>query len=201
LIVAAAGAAAVLLGCLATLRLALSPLLSAQAFLRNPFGLATRAVPEGPVVLSQIQRLERLETCRYNGQVIVRGDTQGFLPLWLAGDRMLFVGHGEVVAGVDLARLHPEDVEVRGTRVSLRLPPSEILHTRLDNRASEVFDRRSGLLTGPDRSLETRVRIEAEDRIRQAALENGVLLTAQANARDTLRRQMELYGFREVRFL
>jgi len=172
-----------------------------RGLLRNPFQLSTRTGATGPVVLEQVQRLQRLETCRYNGQVIVRGDTKGMLPTWLAGDRLLFVGRGEVVAGVDLSRLKPEDVAVEQDTVAVRLPSAEILHSRLDNHGSEVFERRSGIFTGPDRTLEGRVRVEAEDRIRQAALESGVLATANTNARDTLRGHLQLLGFRNVRFM
>jgi hypothetical protein len=169
--------------------------------LRDPLRLVSRATPTGPVVLEQVQRLQRLETSRYQGQVIVRGDTSGLLPSWLAGDRLLFIGRGEVVAGVDLAALRPEDVRVDGARVSLRLPKPEVLYTRLDNRESQVYERRAGLLTGPDAGLEGRVRAEAEERIRLAAVESGILRSAEANSRDTLRRQLELLGFRDIRFL
>lgn len=179
----------------------LSPAALAQALLRNPFGLTGRVGATGPVVVEQVQRLQRLETCRYQGQVIVEGENKGLLPTWLAGDQMLFVGRGEVVAGVDLANVTKTDVQVEGARVAIRLPAAEILHASVDSRASQVYERRSGILTGPDQQLETRVRIEAEDRLRSAALESGVLSTADQNARDTVRRQLELLGFREVRFL
>src|SRR3954447_6438349 len=112
----------------AALRQALSPLDWARQALANPFGFSTRTA-SAPVVLSRVQQLRRLETCRYREQVIVRGETAGVLPVWLAGDRMLFVGRGEVVAGMDLARLRPEDVRVEAARVTVRLPAAEILHT------------------------------------------------------------------------
>jgi hypothetical protein len=167
----------------------------------DPFRLDRKVSATGPVVLQQVQKLQRLETCRYNGEVIVEGDRKGMLPVWLRGDRMLFVGRGEVVAGVDLARLRPEDVQVQGEVVGLRLPRPEILHSGLDTRASQVHERQTGIFGGGDPQLETEVRVEAEDRIRAAALESGVLDTAEQNARETLKRQMELLGFREVRFL
>jgi hypothetical protein len=130
----------------------------------------------------------------------VRGDTHGILPIWMAGDRLLFRGTGEVVAGVDLGKLRPQDVIAEGKRVTLHLPPSEILHASLDNQQSEVFDRQTGIFSGPDRNLETRVRAEAESRLRQAALDSGILATADANARDTLRHHLSLLGFREIQF-
>ncbi len=157
--------------------------------------------PSGPVVLQSVQRLERLETSRYRGQVVVKGDTGGILPRWVAGDRLVLLGHGEVVAGLDLARLGDGDIRVAQESVEVRLPRPEILHTRLDNRESEVFSRETGIFTGPDRTLETRTRIEAEDRLRAAALESGILTTAEANGRETLRRHLTTLGFREVRFL
>jgi hypothetical protein len=182
-------------------RTALSGLEWPARLLQNPFRLVTRTGPSGAVVLQQVQKLQRLETCRYNGQVVVRGDTKGILPTWLAGDRILFIGQGEVVAGVDLAQLRPADVSVTGERLTLRLPRPEIFHSRLDNRRSEVYERQSGFFTGPDRSLEGKVRLEAEEQIRRAAVDSGVLATAGANAREALRGQLELLGFREVRFL
>lgn len=169
--------------------------------LRNPFALTAQPPVSGTVVLSQVQHLQRLETCRYNGNVVVKGETRGALPIWIAGDRLLFVGYGEVVAGLDLTRLHPADVQVDGTAVTLRLPPAEILTTRLDNQRSEAYQRQTGVFSGPDLGLESRVRAEAETRIQAAALADGVLDTAAAGARATLRRHLNALGFRTVRFL
>jgi hypothetical protein len=182
-------------------RQTLSPWRWVAQWARSPFQLATSAAPVGPVVVERVQRLGRLETCRYQEQVVLRGDTKGWLPTWIAGDQLLLVGRGEVVAGVDLARLRPEDILAEADRVTVRLPASEVFHTRLDNRQSEVVDRRSGLFTGPDRALETRVRLEAEDRIREAAVAGGILATADANARAVLRDQLAALGFSTIRFL
>lgn len=169
--------------------------------LSNPFNIATHVTPSGPVVLEEIQRLNRLETCRYNGNVIVRGDTEGVLPTWLVGDRILFVGHGEVVAGIDLSHLTADDVRVQAGHVSLHLPSAEILHTRLDNRQSEVYERQTGIFSKPDMTLETKVRVEAEERIRQAAVDNGVLKNADEKARAAMRGQLQLLGFQDISFV
>lgn len=172
----------------------------AASLLRNPFALFTKTA-SGPVVLQQIQQLNRLETCRYNGEVVVQGERKGLLPTWLSGDRVLLVGRGEVVAGLDLSGLRAQDIQVKGQELTVRLPAPQILHTRLDNERSEVHDRTSGILSGPDRNLDGQVRVEAEEKIRAAALESGILQTAGTNARATLSQQLRLFGFREVRFL
>ncbi|MGV3721219.1 MAG: DUF4230 domain-containing protein [Actinomycetota bacterium] len=172
----------------------------AATMARNPFAAFTTTA-SGPVVLQRIQQLNRLETCRYNGEVVVRGENKGLLPTWLSGDRVLLVGRGEVVAGVDLSRLGRDDVTVDGKRLTVRLPRPMILHTRLDNGASQVHDRQSGLFSGPDPALEGKVRLEAEERIKTAALHSGILATAETNARAALTGQLQLLGFQEIRFL
>ncbi len=186
--------------CLISAGLMTSPLQQLGDFARNPFRFKTRTTMSGPVVLQQIQKLNRLETTRYNGQAIVKGDTSGALPGWLAGDKMVFIAHGEVVAGVDLSKLKSEDVRTTNGHIILKLPPAEIFHTSLDNATSEVFERKVGLLSKPDANLETKVRFEAETRIREAALEAGVLETAQQNAHGTLRDFLKSLGVDDVEF-
>src|ERR1700724_3427809 len=64
-----------------------------------------------PTVVRQIQQLQRLETVSYTMDKIISGEhANAYLPKFLAGDRLLLVVHGEVVAGIDLARLQPGDV-------------------------------------------------------------------------------------------
>src|SRR5688572_20247919 len=120
LFAAAAVAAALGLGVYAA-REALSPAALAARWLRSTWRMATRTAPSGPVVLERVQKLGRLETCRYHEQVVVRGDASGILPVWLAGDRLLFTGRGEVVAGVDLSELGPGDVRAEGSTVTIDL--------------------------------------------------------------------------------
>src|SRR6202011_5494280 len=87
-----------------------------------------------PTVVRQIQQLQRLETVSYTMDKIISGEHgNAYLPKFLAGDRLLLVVHGEVVGGINLARLQPGDVLIQGQRVSIHLPPVEVLSTRIDN--------------------------------------------------------------------
>src|SRR4029079_15429271 len=141
-----------------------------------------------------------LETARYRGHTIVRGDTSGVLPTFIAGDKLVFIGHGEVVAGVDLAKMQPGDVKVDGDKVTLKLPPAEIFHASLDNQQSEVFERQTGVFSTADPTLETRLRQEAAKQIRQAATGSEILPQATQGAREALRKQLEMLGFGKIEF-
>src|SRR5450755_4875108 len=100
-----------------------------------------------PTVVNRIQRLQRLETVIYTMDKIVSGAKENpLLPNFLAGDRLLMLVHGEVVAGIDFSNLKPSDVTVNGKQVRLHLPAPQIFSTRLDSAKTRVYSRQTGLL-------------------------------------------------------
>lgn len=152
-----------------------------------------------PAVVRQIQQLQRLETVNYTMDKIISGERDSpYLPKFLAGDRLLLVVHGEVIGGIDLARVQPRDVSVNGRSVSLRLPAAEIFSTRIDNAKTRVYSRDTGLFTSPDPNLESEVREAAERQLQQAALQDGVLKSAEQNAQSTLASMLKGLGFEQV---
>ena len=154
-----------------------------------------------PTVVNKIQQLQRLETVVYTMDKVVSGEKENpILPNFLAGDRLLMVVHGEVVAGVDFSSLKSGDVVVDGKKVVLRLPSAQVFSTRVDNQRTKVYSRQTGLLVSVDPNLETQVRQEAERQLQQAALLDGILKTANANARTTLTSLLQGLGFEGVEF-
>jgi hypothetical protein len=152
-----------------------------------------------PAVVQRIQRLQRLETVVYSMEKIVTGSQENaYLPRMLAGERILLIVHGEVVAGIDLGRLDESKIDITGRRIEIELPPAEVFSTRLDNERTRVYSRETGLFTAPDPNLESEVRREAERQIRQSALEGGILKTAAENGRTTMSGLLEGLGFESV---
>lgn len=154
-----------------------------------------------PTVIASIQRLARLESVIYTMDKVVEGDrTSQYFPDFLTGDRLLLVVHGQAVAGVDLSRVQPANVEIDGKSVTLSLPPAEILSVSLDNAKTRVFSRTTGLLVPADPDLETEVREKAEADLRQSALDSGILNNANANTRATLATLLRSLGFEQITF-
>ncbi len=152
-----------------------------------------------PAVVRQIRALERMETASYTMDKIISGERENpVLPNFLAGDRLLLVAHGEVIAGLDLSKLQPGDVQVHGRGVTIHLPPAEIFTTTLDNAKTRVYSRDTGLFTSPDPNLEGDVRAEAEHQLEAAALQDGILKTAQTNGKQTLNSLLTSLGFENV---
>jgi hypothetical protein len=152
-----------------------------------------------PTVVRQIQQLQRLETVTYTMDKIISGERDNpYLPKFLAGDRLLLVVHGEVIGGVDLARVQPSDVVVHGETITFHLPQAEIFSTVIDNAKTRVYSRDTGLFTSPDPNLESEVREEAERQLQLAALQDGILKSADQNARSTLTSMLKGFGFSRV---
>jgi uncharacterized protein DUF4230 len=154
-----------------------------------------------PTVVNRIQRLQRLETVVYTMDKIVSGARETpFFPDFLAGDRLLMLVHGEVVAGIDFSNLKPGDVRVEGKQVHLHLPAPQVFSTRIDSEKTRVYSRQTGLLVPTDPNLETQVRQEAEHQLQLSAMADGIMRTAQQNAASTITSLLQGLGFEKIEF-
>jgi hypothetical protein len=154
-----------------------------------------------PTVVDRIQRLQRLETVVYTMDKLVSGAKENSIfPDFLAGDRLLLLVHGEVVAGIDFSSLKPGDVTVDGKQLRLHLPAPQVFSTRLDSAKTRVYSRQTGLLVPTDPNLETQVRQEGERQLQEAALADGILRTAQQNAALTISSLLQGLGFEKIAF-
>ena len=154
-------------------------------------------------LVTQVRELNRLETAAMRVVHIGRiSQTYKLVPNALAGDEITFLAEGDVIAGIDLARLTPQDVwkSPDGT-INLRLPPAEVLIARVDNQKSRVLTRDTGMLRRRDVDLETRARQHAEENIRREAVSKGILTMATQTGEKKLAGFLNTLGFEKVRFI
>ncbi len=158
-------------------------------------------LPNPVVIVEEINNLARLETQSYSFQDVLQIERNQDV-LWGAfGESLLFVAYGEVIAGVDLAKMEPQDLQVLSpTKVAVRLPEAEVLVATLDNQRSYVANRDRGFLAGVDADLETTIRQEAESRMLEAALENGIIEGASDGAQNFIALFLSELGFSEIEF-
>ncbi|GAB4496207.1 MAG: hypothetical protein OHK003_00530 [Anaerolineales bacterium] len=158
-------------------------------------------IPDPVTYINEVRALARLETIQYSVEKVITAEigqgTFGFA----FGDKLLFVAHGIVIAGIDMEKLQPSDLRFDGTVLYVRLPPTEIFIATLDNEKSYVYDRETGLLTKGNVDLETLARQTAEAEIRKAALEDGILLQGERNAEAYLIKFFNALGYKTVIFV
>jgi hypothetical protein len=156
-----------------------------------------------PVVVEGVRDLDQLATVRWRESIVVTRESasENALDRLFSGEEVLLVATGDVQAGVDLSEIGEDDVRVLDDAVTFRLPAPEVLSASLDEEKTRVYDREYGPLNlRPDDDLVEEARARAEERIEEAARENGILRTAETNAEDSIRAFVETLGFREVRF-
>jgi hypothetical protein len=153
-------------------------------------------------LVTRIRDLNRLETASMRVvSVSTIRQTYDLIPNALAGDELTLYSAGDVIAGVDLSMMKAEDVyREQDGMVVVHLPPPQVLVSRIDNRATHVIDRRTGVFRRADIGMEGRARQYAEQNIRNEALRKGILPLAQRNAEARIAGLLHTLGAAKVRF-
>ena len=157
-------------------------------------------IPDPVTVIHEIRSLARLETIQYSVEKVITAETRQGTFEFFVGDKLLFVAHGEVIAGIDLEKLGPENFAIEDQVLYVTLPEPEIFVATLDNDQSYVYNRETGIFTHGDVDLETLARQAAEEEIEKAALEDGILEIALQNAESYLSLLFRDLGYPEVIF-
>lgn len=158
-------------------------------------------IPDPVTIIQEVRTLARLETIQYTVEKVITAEMGQGSFAFLFGDRLLFVAHGIVIAGVDLSKMTSSDLWLDGNTLYVRMPVTEVFVATLDNDKSYVFDRKTGLLPSGNETLETQARQAAEKEILNAALEDGILKLARLNAENYLTRLFKTLGYNEVLFV
>jgi len=156
--------------------------------------------PSPSVVIRRLQALNRLETAQLVSQHVVEARSEStWLPSFLGGERLLLIAQVEVIAGLDMKQISPDDIEVKGDEVVVTLPPPKILSVRVDEARTRVFAREQGwFVFNPDKDLEREARLQAISEARQAALRSDLLPFARQKAEENLRTFLKTLGFKRV---
>ena len=158
-------------------------------------------LPDPVTIIHDVRSLARLETIQYTVEKVITAEEGQGTFSFLFEDRLLLVAHGIVIAGVDLEKIAPEDMWLEGAVLNIRLPEPEVFLATLDNDKTYIYERDTGILRGPNPDLETLARQAAEKAIGEAALEDGILDTARANAESYLMRLFLDLGYADVVFV
>lgn len=156
----------------------------------------------GPTVVKDLRELARLETATLIVEKIVdvRDHQTRLRGLVEADDALLFVARGEVVLGVDFAKL-PDDAARfdESTKTAyVTLPRPEVLSTRFDEVRSYVHARSTDLLAKRNEALEATARREAQAAFTAAGNEPSAIERAKAPAEKHVRTLAKAWGAKQV---
>jgi hypothetical protein len=172
------------------------------------FGLGGRgdgsraSIRATPGVVTAMRDMAKLDATSFHIEKVVeaRDDQSRLWGLLQTKDALLLVAVGDVIAGVDLGKLRDDDVRVYPSThaVQVRLPAPEVTSSSLDERATHVVFRTTDLLADRNEQLEGDARRRAEEQMRAAAIDAGILERARASADRTLRALLRSLGYEQV---
>jgi hypothetical protein len=167
----------------------------------SPFG-GDSFTQVGQTVVDSVRNVAKLTTVEMVEYTTVeKGNDFGWLN-WARGDRIFLFAVARIGAGVDMERVTTDNfaVDADSGRVTVRLPVPEIIFVEVDNEATRVYDRDTGLFTRGDAQLESDARQVAQEVLVGAALEHGIMEKAEENAKITIANFLRGVGYTEVVF-
>ncbi|MGJ3247831.1 MAG: DUF4230 domain-containing protein [Elainellaceae cyanobacterium] len=154
------------------------------------------------LVIDQVRGVSELTTAVYAMESVVPASRDRTLGNYVIGrTTLLYIAYGEVRAGVDLSEINDGDIQINNEALSLRLPPPEILDSKIDVTRSRVYDYDRGFLgLGPDSApqLQELAQRETLQRIIEAACDNGVLSEANERAESVVTQLLTTAGYQTI---
>lgn len=155
------------------------------------------------LVVQQIQEIEELTTTVYTMEATVPATAERKLGDFVIGTtKLLYVGHGEVKAGIDLSKITTQDITVNHNTIEVTLPPPQILDSKIDVNNSYVYNYDRGFLNlGPDvaPSLQTLAQQKTLAKIVSSACHEGILNTANSKAKVTISQLLSHAGYSKIK--
>ncbi|MBC3540781.1 DUF4230 domain-containing protein [Rufibacter sediminis] len=146
-------------------------------------------------ILTKIEEMGKLELVRFNFKDVVeyKKEVSKFLP----DSKVALIVGGEAVGCIDLQKLQATDVQFIGDSVlHVSLPAPEICYYRIDHTQSKVFSKENTYFRDAD--LVDEGYKYAEENVKQAALNSGILQQTSVNAEKILKPMLENMTGRKV---
>ncbi|QNH61925.1 DUF4230 domain-containing protein [Hymenobacter sediminicola] len=161
----------------------------------NPLNPTPRVTVTHNTVLQKVESLGRLELVRYHFKDVVeyKKSTYRFLP----DAKVALIVAGDAVGCLDLRKVRDQDVVFEGDSVvRIALPAAELCTWQVDHSQSRVYSVKNGFFQ--DAELVDAGYKYAEQNVRRAALQSGILAQTEQNAQQILKPMLETMTGRRV---
>lgn len=170
-------------------------------------------------VVTQIQKLNRLQTVAFSVDTVITSEREGsWQKLWQDEQKGLFIARGRVDAGIDLSALTPEMVQIvqptassndtdndeqteantpsvaSMPQINITIPPSEVFAVYLDD--IEIYDWQTGVfgMMQVDPKILDEAQSMAKKEVLERACRGDVMNMALKNAQEQLQQLFALTG-------
>jgi hypothetical protein len=156
--------------------------------------------PDRGMVISKLKNTSKLATVEYIVTKVISAKDKN----WFARDAYFFAEtEASIKAGIDLEKIREEDVKIDGKKISIKLPPVEVINFSYPAEGFRVIERytdESSIFKWNSIDIETKDDLyrQGEADIRASIKDLGIIKSAQENTKLLLNKILTLSGFEEI---
>jgi hypothetical protein len=164
------------------------------------FSLSCNREPDRAMVISKLKNTSKLATVEYIVTKVISAKDKN----WFARDAYFFAEtEATIKAGIDLGKLKAEDVKIDGNKISIKLPPVEIINFSYPAEGFKVIEKytdESAIFKWNSIDVDTKDDLyrQGEVDIRSSLKDIGIIKSAQDNTKLLLNKILTLSGFEEI---
>ena len=145
------------------------------------------------MVLKEMTLLGKLELANFTFRDIVE---QELVRDYLPNPKAILIVQGEAIGCIDLTKVKAEDVSSKDDTLIVHLPDPELCSYKIDHSKSKIYDTDYAFMN--EQSLMNEAYTRAEDKIKQSAIEMGILEQTKKNANLILKPLLENISGKKV---
>jgi len=145
------------------------------------------------LVLKEMTVLGKLELSNFSFRDVVE---QELVRDYLPNPKAILIVQGEAIGCLDLTKIKPEDIASKDDTLIVHLPDPELCSYRIDHSKSKIYDTEYAFMN--EQSLMNEAYTRAEAKIKQSALEMGILEQTKKNAELVLKPLLENISGKKV---
>jgi hypothetical protein len=145
------------------------------------------------LVLKEMTVLGKLELSNFSFRDVIE---QELVRDYLPNPKAILIVQGEAIGCLDLTKIKPEDIASKDDTLIVHLPDPELCSYRIDHSKSKIYDTEYAFMN--EQSLMNEAYTRAEAKIKQSALEMGILEQTKKNAELVLKPLLENISGKKV---
>ena len=158
----------------------------------NPFRLQEIKTTHN-MVLQEMTALGKVELANFTFRDVVEQELKfNYLP----NPKAILIVQGNAVGCIDLTKVRAEDVATKDDTLIVHLPDPELCHYSIDHKNSRIYDTQYAFMN--EQTLLNEAYSRAQDKIKQSALEMGILEQTRKNANLILKPILENISGKKV---
>ncbi|AFK02066.1 hypothetical protein Emtol_0915 [Emticicia oligotrophica DSM 17448] len=158
----------------------------------NPFAVKDIQTTHN-MVLKEMSVLGKLELANFAFRDIVE---QELVREYLPNPKAILIVQGEAIGCIDLTKIKPDDIATNGDTLIVHLPDPELCSYKIDHHKSKIYDTEYAFMN--EQSLMNEAYSRAESKIKESALEMGILDQTKKNAELVLKPLLENISGKKV---